>query len=400
VKFITNNGLNENLREFFDRIIKPYIASEKAEFPWRNKKVAFTKESTYDSPANFIVDDITGEIIMYYSKKDGDTVTNTVFLKSTDGEHWEEVVSSYTDRPQSIVKTSNGDYYIGPQRNGFVAAKNLRSTDGLETIAAVDSSVLPDIGGVMTFDKQYEIINLPDGKTLARNNRVQLYQQDSNGKFVDIFTPYTTNFRVFATENYIWLVIYATGYTYNYVYRAKLWEPGLLNFTQVGTITKTDYDQMFRCLGCTDDEILIESVWIKGDTKTDYKLFSVKGNGTVAQISLQDYFATYGFGFDWQLTKLKNGRLFGRLGSDKLLKSDDNGHNWTLITNNDYYFSRMSQLDNGNVLISTTKGLWVSYDNGDNFELKVDKNYYKDFCVNGNTVSLLTSEGNIETMKF
>jgi hypothetical protein len=321
-------------------------------------------------------------------------------LKSTDGEHWEEVVSSYTDRPQSIVKTSNGDYYIGPQRNGLVATKNLRSTDGLETIAAVDSSVLPDIGGVMTFDKQYEIINLPDGKTLARNNRVQLYQQDSNGKFVDIFAPYAANFRVFATENYIWLVIYATGYTYNYVYRAKLWEPGLLNFTQVGTITKTDYDQMFRCLGCTDDEILIESVWIKGDTKTDYKLFSVKGNGTVAQIPLQDYFATYGFGFDWQLTKLKNGRLFGRLGSDKLLKSDDNGHNWTLITNNDYYFNRMAQLDNGNVLISTTKGLYISYDNGDNFELKVDKNYYQDFCVNGNTVSLLTSEGNIETMKF
>ena len=123
---------------------------------------------------------------MYYSKKDGDTVTNTVFLKSTDGEHWEEVVSSYTDRPQSIVKTSNGDYYIGPQRNGLIAAKNLRSTDGLETITTVDSSVLPDVGGTMNFDKQYEIINLPDGKTLARNNRAPLYQQDSNGKFVDI----------------------------------------------------------------------------------------------------------------------------------------------------------------------------------------------------------------------
>jgi len=400
VKFLTNNGLNENLHEFFEKIVKPYISKEKIEFPWKNKKVTFTKKSNYDSPANFIVDDTTGEIIMYYSKKDGDTVTNTVFLKSTDGENWEEVVSSYTDRPQSIVRASNGDYYIGPQINGTTVPKNLRSTDDLETITNVDASVLPDIsGGMFNFNKQYEIINLPDGKTLAYNSKANLYQQDSNGNFVSIYNPYVVGYELLVTENYVWIINHHSGYTYNYVYRAKLWESSL-NFVQVCTVTKTDYDNAERCLSFTDDEIVLEYVCYKNDTYSDYKLYSIKGNGTITQLSVQDYFKVPEKQAAWKVTKLKNGRLFGRLGSDKLLRSDDNGHNWTLITNNDYYFSRMAQLDNGNVLISTAKGLYVSYDNGDNFELKINKDYYKDFCVYGNTVSLLTSDGNIETMKF
>jgi hypothetical protein len=380
--------------------VKPYIKKEKIEFPWRNKKVTFTKKSNYDSPADFIVDDATGEIIMYYSKKDGDTVTNTVFLKSTDGKNWEEVVSSYTDRPKSIVRASNGDYYIGPQNNGVTIPRNLRSTDGLETITNVDTSVLPDINsGMLNFNKQYKIINLPDGKTLAYNKNTPLYQQDSNGNFVSIYNPYVVNYELLVTENYVWIINHHSGYTYNYVYRAKLWESSL-NFVQVCTVTKTDYDNAERCLSFTDDEIVLEYVYCKNDTYSDYKLYSIKGNGTIIQLSVQDYFKVPEKQAAWKVTKLKNGRLFGRLGSDKLLRSDDNGHNWTLITNNDYYFSRMAQLDNGNVLISTAKGLYISYDNGDNFELKINKDYYKDFCVYGNTVSLLTSDGNIETIEF
>ena len=415
MKFLTSDGLNENLHELFEKIVKPYIVKEKRELPWRNKKVVYTKPSNYDFQSSYIfkgedynsgiVSDTYKEAILNFTNSSDNS---KVFLKSDDGKNWEEVVSNHTfTNLVTALKTENGTYYL----NTGITGNSCYSTDGLKTVSQIPTSVLPANSLALLLTSPYTFIRLKNNKVLAYSSKNGIYKQNTDGTFTSVFkltdTALAVGF-VAPTDNYVFVFVMPNDVkttTPISIYKASIDD---LNFTLVAQVPRAAEKRLIRFADVTDTKAIIgfgTSVYgqvsdgIGGTITTvvDYNNYYYVEvsfeTGAVTNLSYDnaDYLVKF--------KKLKSGRIFTSPYGKDFISYTDDGHTWTHIRNPNYVYTKMIQIDNGIILTITAQGIMISYDNGEHFELKSEGSY-KDIIAFGNTVSLLTAEGVIEAIEF
>lgn len=415
MKFITLNNLNENLQDYFEYIVKPYIKSEKAEFPWRNKKRLLSRPEGTNNEAIVGLYNCDDELVIAYRNADN----TTRFYKSNGDENFNIVNSDLNTAttplitPIEIFKYGDNKYFV--EALATTAKANQYSTDGLKTIQNIPTTILPENVqkmSILSIIKAYIFTKLKNGKVITANtgtnaNLSGIYLQEANGNFTKVFAnSYVICY--YSGEDYVYSLSTENQNSVD-VYRANIDD---LNFTKTVSVPKATNATILNYKYVGDDifHIVTGVVNISVDpgtavsttTYSDVKEYLVNAsNNNPSAVEIPITFGSDYYSGIFLSKKSKRIFFYKNINNVKTFYySDDYGKTWNRPSDIPASQTVMwiEVMDNGDILVLADAGVYISHGDGEHFELKLEGSYVK--MLKFKNQILLADNNNVDKIEF